>query len=378
MPTLPLKSSLNGWNEAIAIHASRFSRSISRILRIASLCSNRSYLTVLFAGLIGEDSKDVLDAMLSPIGRQYLSILRKYDRRESLVVARPNLLIALVKEIVETFGREFYTGKGFLLCNKFLKAVFEYGSFVAGKALVIDISDKKKVCWKDSKDLPRWDTAMLIRKMGIRYCPYCNAETIYAVPKDDSREDIRYRSAMDHFLPKDKYPFLGLSLYNLVPSCTRCNTSYKQNKDPLALWQCDVLPRDGHDIDIFRAAHPYVENVYDKFSMRFVLRDGKLTLKYRAGRSDWLSRSRVLMEDMFRWSQTYTELFMPEALAVATNIQKMRPIYRHMLNNAYGRFPILSLDKLVCGFDVAQDDFMNHRLGKLKVDLFNKYASSCI
>ena len=375
MPTLPLKSSFDGWNEAMTIHASRFSRSISRILRVAPLCNNKSRLADAFAGLIGEKYLgDILDAMLNPIGRQYLSIVRKYDRIESLVIARPKLLISLVNELVETFGKEFYIGEEFVLCNKFLKSVFNYGSFVAGKSLIIDWKHKRKIWWGTSKCLPRWDTAILIRKMGIRYCPYCNAETIYVVPKDDGSEENCYRSALDHFLPKDRYPFLGLSLYNLIPSCTRCNTSYKQNKDPFTLWQYDVLPRNARDVDVFRAAHPYVENVYDNFTMRFVLRNGELALKFKPNTTDRLCRSRVLMESIFRWSQTYTELFMPEALSVAENIQKMRPLYLQMLRNAYGKLPLVSMERFVCGFDIDNEDFMNHRLGKLKGDLFNKYA----
>jgi len=384
MATLPLKSSIDAWNEAVSIHAARFARPVSHVLRMVSLCKNKVFLVdMLGRSLCKNEGKiknkdEIADAMLSSCGRKYFSIIRKYDRCESIVAARPQLIITLVKEIIETFGRRFYTGTEFVLCNQFLKALFDYNSFAEGKVIKIKFGHENKVWWGMSQDAPRWDASMLIRKMGIRYCPYCNAETIYVIPKCDNEsncsEDICYHTALDHFLPKDRYPFLGLSLYNLVPSCTRCNTSYKHNKDPISLWQCDVLPRDGHDVDIFRAAHPYIENVYDNFTMRFVLRNGELALEYKANVREALCRSRVLMESMFRWSQTYTELFMPEALAVAGNIQKIRPVYMQMLKKAYGKLPVLSMERVVCGFDIDQEDFMNHRLGKLKVDLFNKHV----
>jgi hypothetical protein len=28
---------------------------------------------------------------------------------------------------------------------------------------------------------------------------------------------------IDHFYPKDKYPFLAVSFFNLIPSCLTCN-----------------------------------------------------------------------------------------------------------------------------------------------------------
>lgn len=61
----------------------------------------------------------------------------------------------------------------------------------------------------------------------LRFCPYCNADTVYAL-----RIGANFaRSDLDHFFPQDKYPFLGTSLYNLIPSCTRCNSPVKCNKN---------------------------------------------------------------------------------------------------------------------------------------------------
>ncbi|MDC8103437.1 hypothetical protein MTQ00_02695 [Chryseobacterium sp. B21-037] len=35
---------------------------------------------------------------------------------------------------------------------------------------------------------------------------------------------------LDHFVPKGKYPYIALSLYNLVPSCSSCNSKFKKEK----------------------------------------------------------------------------------------------------------------------------------------------------
>lgn len=44
-----------------------------------------------------------------------------------------------------------------------------------------------------------------------------------------------YRSALDHFLPRDKYPFVSMNVRNLVPICDTCNSKYKLAKDTLHL-----------------------------------------------------------------------------------------------------------------------------------------------
>ncbi|MEN4760277.1 hypothetical protein ABEG63_08105 [Chryseobacterium sp. C39-AII1] len=36
---------------------------------------------------------------------------------------------------------------------------------------------------------------------------------------------------LDHFLPKSDFPFLSLSIYNLIPSCYSCNSKFKGSKE---------------------------------------------------------------------------------------------------------------------------------------------------
>ena len=60
-----------------------------------------------------------------------------------------------------------------------------------------------------------------------KICPYCNQN--YAFTVTGTTKD--FRPTLDHFFPKAKYPFLALSLYNLVPSCYTCNSSLKGKTD---------------------------------------------------------------------------------------------------------------------------------------------------
>jgi 5-methylcytosine-specific restriction endonuclease McrA len=66
----------------------------------------------------------------------------------------------------------------------------------------------------------------LMQKLDIRVCPYCNRSYTFTINKNNKK----IRPEFDHFHPKDTYPFLALSFYNLVPSCPICNHTKKTSE----------------------------------------------------------------------------------------------------------------------------------------------------
>lgn len=42
---------------------------------------------------------------------------------------------------------------------------------------------------------------------------------------------VRNHFTLDHVIPKGKYPFFALSLYNFVPSCSSCNSKFKNQRE---------------------------------------------------------------------------------------------------------------------------------------------------
>ncbi|WP_267402943.1 MULTISPECIES: hypothetical protein [unclassified Chryseobacterium] len=47
----------------------------------------------------------------------------------------------------------------------------------------------------------------------------------------NSMKMFRDHFTLDHFIPKGEFPFLSISLYNLIPSCYSCNSKFKGQKD---------------------------------------------------------------------------------------------------------------------------------------------------
>lgn len=57
-------------------------------------------------------------------------------------------------------------------------------------------------------------------------CPFCGINDILTL--NHSKRD-----ALDHFLPKDTYPFSSINPDNLAPICKTCNSSYKSTHSPI-------------------------------------------------------------------------------------------------------------------------------------------------
>lgn len=151
------------------------------------------------------------------------------------------------------------------------KGLFAYEKLRSGHVLM-EVGDNGKILWtKDKVNIKSWEgwsLAEYFRLLDIRYCPYCNAETVGLVKREgstagkkDSRNKESY-SAIDHILPKDDYPLLALSLYNLVPACYKCNSQFKRDKD---LFQVEKWSPKSPLL----ALHPYVHNIHKWFCFEY-------------------------------------------------------------------------------------------------------------
>jgi len=87
-----------------------------------------------------------------------------------------------------------------------------------------------------------------IRNLDLNVCVYCNRNYIFNFNKKSTSEAT---AQLDHFFDKSSYPYIALSVYNLIPSCSTCN----QRKSSQ---QKDII-------------YPYLESFNDnmKFSYKF-------------------------------------------------------------------------------------------------------------
>ena len=88
-----------------------------------------------------------------------------------------------------------------------------------------------------------------VRKMGIRSCVYCNAQYAVSAKKGKTDRSSVYRSTfnIDHWKPKNHYPYLAVAFYNLYPSCTACNQGKSFTEKDWCLYA-----QDGEDLNPYK------------------------------------------------------------------------------------------------------------------------------
>lgn len=58
-------------------------------------------------------------------------------------------------------------------------------------------------------------------KLGLKACVYCNSALTISIEESSSSYSARFD--VDHYKPKDEFPFLSIFLFNLYPTCASCN-----------------------------------------------------------------------------------------------------------------------------------------------------------
>ena len=291
--------------------------------------------------------------------RRYLSAVRSYVIKNDCLVAHADELRRMVKDVERKFlkWQPIAPKSPLLKFNEALESAFGYSSF----------RDKK------GRKNDDWGGEVLMRKLmeGVRYCPYCNAETVYAIEMEaggKGRPPL-IKAAFDHFYPKGRYPFLSVSLYNLIPSCHRCNSQFK-----IAQFK-----------KLSETLHPYLDSVEEDmcfcpgaippsvwdggeddpdFEIRFVPRRGRSTVKERRGRN---------FGELFQIERVYSQLYRREAIQI---LQKVRAYGDSYLNQVREWFAAagmenVDIEKMVFGTPEDPKEINKHRHAKLLRDMMN-------
>lgn len=88
----------------------------------------------------------------------------------------------------------------------------------------------------DYRGLRRTFYPKYFHEIGIKACVYCNSQLTVTILKG---KEYKARFDVDHYYPKDGYPFLAISLFNLYPTCASCNRMKSTNMIDFELYSGD-------------------------------------------------------------------------------------------------------------------------------------------
>lgn len=195
----------------------------------------------------------------------------------------------------------------------------------------IKVKDLCKKIFDYDKFVKEQDEAYwLLRTLKVRVCPYCNRVYTLTLPTREELEKLERgeefkttRATYDHFYSQSQYPYLSLSLFNLVPSCNVCNSN-KNNKSEEIVYPYDeefgknavfrLIPdlKEVHEGD---NAFGFLTGESDKFHVRLMGKDTvslleKSSLESRlADIKEAGYRERIIDSiQMFHLEQLYNEL----------------------------------------------------------------------
>ena len=309
-----------------------------------------------------------------------------YDQFQDIKVltAKPIDLAAFTKD--EAAEKSKITDKNEAAAvDTICKKLFNYTDFRKSKVLV-EPNTSGLILWsQEKKNIDSWNgwgIAEFVRLLDVRYCPYCNAETVGTamLPGRIHLPDI------DHIFPKKKYPLLSLSLYNLVPACNRCNSRFKKSKDmlddPKALEVPDMLKTWNKQDDKLPALHPYVDNVYRKIRfdyrpkslenlfIRPHIKDSPLTVSPVKDGDDRADAyiDEYHLNEIYRdvYAEEINEMIRMEAICSKDFINTMRDLYE--LDDS-------DFDKLFRRSSLDPRKINHFRFAKLIIDLHDAIGS---
>lgn len=302
-------------------------------------------------------SLEVLQRQLRcPVQRRYVRRIMDFIIYNDGFVASPEALKDFVYEIERNWYQNFSEVPIlYKNVNNALKDIFNYDNFIGRKGQ-----------GKKGGGIP------LIKEVlkHIRYCPYCNADMVYTIKCDDN--DKTYKSAFDHFYPRSRYPFLGVSLYNLIPSCDRCNSKFKLDKYK----------------EVLNTFYPYLDDV-DSVT-RFVLigmtnemRRGienadtlRIQLRPKSGSMNDVNIAIGNYQSLFRIDDVYGQLYQDMAVETLRLGEVMNESYRKEIKAHFSNVGIcVDPVKIIFGTPLKRKEINKHHIAKLKLDILEQYCN---
>ena len=203
----------------------------------------------------------------------------------------------------------------------------------------------------------------LAKKIGRNTCTYCNRQYIFTVEHQDTTGRIKRlaRPAFDHWYPKSDYPLLSLSLYNLIPSCTICNSSVK-GKTPMDL-STHIHPYvkwdDTADFT-FRASPKASETM--EWELKIDRQTGTLmdqTIRDLALEEIYALHVPLEVKDIMDFSESYPEGY-------------LNTLFDELCNNNRRGLTRTEVYRMLFGVEAIPDQFLDRPFSKLKYDLLKQ------
>ncbi|WP_312390297.1 hypothetical protein [Chryseobacterium sp.] len=215
-----------------------------------------------------------------------------------------------------------------------------------------------KICFRDrgyESQFQKKHGKEFLEKIAIDTCIYCNRNYTLQLVED------RARAELDHWFPKETYPILALSFYNLIPSCHSCNHI-----------KLDNAPEGGWDYALQNINHPYLEDKASTFSFSYFytsfnhsktmikVKNEKAKKSIEFNKIDKIYEThsnrelKDLLELRYKYSQNYLDILLNKTFSREFSMSK---------EEAY---------RMVFGIETKEEDYHKRPFSKFKKDIIDE------
>lgn len=283
--------------------------------------------------------------------------------KENIFLGTPQYLYEFVEKVKRKYGdvqRKIREEEGY---SKSIFDIFDYDKFVESHGFIHKCAEEKTYNIDNFEEISenfKWGAYAYVLSLKVKVCPYCNRNYITPIYSEDGK----MRADLDHFYAKKQYPYLSLSLFNLVPSCKYCNSSLKGSEE-------FTYTANFHPLDKVKAESLYRMTYKPKSMLCFFgEEDFDIDLEYNIINKNWEKiRHNV---DIFKIQEIYQY-----HRDVVTGLLRKRYVYdegyiEYLLKSYHHLFASREevVDFLVAPYDITQME--NVPLGKLIRDLIEE------
>jgi len=158
--------------------------------------------------LFGRDNTDKVYLM------SFLNSIDLDDIRRNILIGKPRILESKRKDFQDFFEKE--NGNRIKDIRNLAKYIFNYKKFAG-------------IGFKRKKKSEYWNAYEYTKMLEVNVCPYCNRNFTTTIRTVKDKKIIRPQ--IDHFIPQSKSPLLAISLYNMIPCCSICNSILKRDEN---------------------------------------------------------------------------------------------------------------------------------------------------
>lgn len=332
-------------------------------------------------------SNELLDAGEVPWGVQYFTELKamKDVQKLDVLVGKPSDLqrvidaecsFLLARGYAEKDGRVVAPRKDLAedlervrtICSR----IFSYNRFLAGKTLRGVKSSR--IEYEECLTPGKWGGERFFENLQTNFCLYCNKGEVYyrrmtrTSVNGVSKSTVQH-TGYDHYFKKELYPYLAISLYNLIPACDDCNQHKKTQI---------IMNAGAH-------SHPYIHDFHALMAFRTDFRKLRqlqgcprnlpLRLERRgSGLNDEQLAENLASEIGLMSDYKASAVVRDETIRV---LRIMDSRLSEIANYRVRRKDLAWLAKknqIDFGFNLAEGEINLHCLAKLKIDLIAEYG----